>query len=311
MFQELRDQLTKASRILVTFHKDPDLDAIGSSLAMSAWLTSLGKDVTVYSDGFETGKFAWVPHIEWIASVLGASATFDTVLVMDCSNKSRIAAVESLADIFESATVINWDHHGDNSYFGDINLFTEISSMGEFVSTFFRVYDIAITPEIATLLYGAIVYDTGRFYYSNVDPQTFLMAAWLLENGAKPDVVSAAIYEQRNVSDMQALGVVLQRMVVDKRHQFAISYIDEGEPQIGHDGVDMMRTLSGVDVVVMLTQKSDGVKLNFRSKTDFSVSAFAKQFNGGGHQKAAGGFVPGRVTEVLDSVKAALCDALS
>jgi phosphoesterase RecJ-like protein len=54
--------------------------------------------------------------------------------------------------------------------------------------------------------------------------------------------------------------------------------------------VNVILSLEGIKVGVLIQEKSDGIKMSFRSKDGFFVNELAKQhFNGGGHKYAAGG----------------------
>jgi bifunctional oligoribonuclease and PAP phosphatase NrnA len=49
-------------------------------------------------------------------------------------------------------------------------------------------------------------------------------------------------------------------------------------------------SIGAVRFAVMITERSDEVKLSFRSKGNFDVNTFARTyFNGGGHFNASGG----------------------
>ena len=58
--------------------------------------------------------------------------------------------------------IINIDHHADNTEFGDLNIVHQISSVGELLTQLFSQLDWKISPEIASCLYAAIIFDTGK-----------------------------------------------------------------------------------------------------------------------------------------------------
>lgn len=292
----------RVERVLLTFHRDPDLDAVGAALGLAAYLTGLGKHVTVWSDRFDVTGFEFLHSVTDIANALPSLKQIDTIIVLDCSGFERVANWRAVSSILDTVTLINWDHHGDNQGFGDMNLVSDISSMGEYVTQFLMAVKADVTYEMAHNLYAAMVYDTGCFAFSNVSAGTFQTAAWLMEKGVSPDQVSQAIYEQRTIDTFHGLQTVFDRLVVNSKLRYAYSYLSEADPPIAHEAVDMIRTLKDMDVLIMFRVVADGIKINFRSKTDFDVSKFAKQFGGGGHAKAAGTFMTGRVDEVIATV---------
>jgi phosphoesterase RecJ-like protein len=57
--------------------------------------------------------------------------------------------------------------------------------------------------------------------------------------------------------------------------------------------------IEAVEFAALIIDRTERIKLSFRSKGDFDVNAFArKDFNGGGHKNAAGG----QSTETLEEV---------
>ena len=54
--------------------------------------------------------------------------------------------------------------------------------------------------------------------------------------------------------------------------------------------VNVILSLEGIKVGVLIQEKSDGIKMSFRSKDGIFINELAKQhFHGGGHKYAAGG----------------------
>src|SRR2546430_14069684 len=72
----------------------------------------------------------------------------------------------------------------------------------------------SLTPSIATNLFTAVHTDTGSFRYSNVTAETFRIAAALTAAGARPEVVSSALYERRAPDALRLLGEALARVRV-------------------------------------------------------------------------------------------------
>jgi phosphoesterase RecJ-like protein len=70
------------------------------------------------------------------------------------------------------------------------------------------------------------------------------------------------------------------------------------------DGVvEFPRSIEGVRMALLFREVSQGrVKVSLRSVGDVDVAAFAKEFGGGGHTKAAGLALHGSLAEVQATV---------
>ena len=119
-------------KIIVTVHKAPDYDAIGSLLAMGALLKYLGRDATLYSPDINIKQLKHLPGIKKIIRI--PKSEYDLGIFLDCSDQSRISHPN---DFPNTTKIMNIDHHQDNTHFGDINVVHNISSVGEILFNLF------------------------------------------------------------------------------------------------------------------------------------------------------------------------------
>ena len=165
------ERLRAASSVLVTTHAAPDGDAIGSELGIAGLLSALGKQVTVANRDPHPAALSFLPGTEKLTRVSDLpddlARAFDLVVVVDCPGLDR-PKVNGL----DRLPVVEIDHHLENGLFGEACLVDEeASAIGELVLEVIDAADVAITPEIATALYIALVTDTGDFRYSNTTPR--------------------------------------------------------------------------------------------------------------------------------------------
>jgi len=67
--------------------------------------------------------------------------------------------------------------------------------------------------------------------------------------------------------------------------------------------VDYPRAVAGVEVGLLFRQiPRKGIKVSFRSNGAVDVNALARQFGGGGHVRAAGALIKGRLDQVRQDV---------
>jgi phosphoesterase RecJ-like protein len=186
----------QSKHVLVTAHKNPDGDSLGSQLGLARLLKSQNIPCTIINEGTIPDKYMFLPGIDSVRKLNDISnpvPRFDTAVVIECSNLERIGDVQSAID--DECVIINIDHHQDNTLFGEINLKeVRASAAGEIVFDIIRQGSYPIDKAMATNLYTAILTDTGRFHYSSTTPHCLKVAADLLEYGADTVEITENIY---------------------------------------------------------------------------------------------------------------------
>ena len=314
--------LSSAKGVLITAHKDPDLDAVGSALGLWHLCRILGVPATVWLADSLPSDCGVLPGADGIVQRLPDMAGYDHVWVLDASNLNRVRDVAQLQAVIADRVLVNLDHHPDNSQFGQHNLAPIISSTSELVFwTFVHVSGAGI-PErhavstadlaaLATCLYAGICFDTGRFLHDNVTADTFHAAGELVAMGADLGLIRHHFFENKSAATYDFMRYVLNHMVVSSLGYVFIDIpLEIAEPEI--KSVDLIRDFEGATVALSFRETaSEGIKVSLRSKGDFNVSVFAAQFGGGGHVKAAGITLPEMsLSEARGRVLAALEAAL-
>lgn len=295
------DLIRGSHSVLISSHRDPDGDSIGSQLALAEFVESQGKSCQIVNQGDVPNKYKFLDPKQKIQNANSAKrekeleAIFDLVLVLDCTSLDRIGDVEELIPV--GAKLINMDHHPDNEGFGTFNyLEVEASAVGEIIFSLLKLSGFHLNPNVATQLYTAILTDTGRFKFSNTTPHCLRVCAELVESGADPKNVTNQIYFNRSLSFLKLLGSMLShpQIMLDGRI-CAMTVKQDLLSQLGVDPdemegvVDYSLFLKGVEIGLLFTEKEKGkTKVNLRSQNEFDVSKVAQVFGGGGHRNAAG-----------------------
>ena len=306
--------LRAADRVLVTTHENPDGDALGSLLATAIALRQLGKDVEMYLYGE-----APVPReyrfmgLDGVLRELPADVEERVLVAVDCAKADRIGTNADVVDRVKS--VVDIDHHHDNTRFGDVNLIVaDASSTGEVLRDVFRELGVELTPEIAEPLYIALVTDTGRFQYTNTTPKALRLAAELVEAGADVHRVFQGVYESVEFAKLKLLARALERaQVYDGGRVIVSNILREDFEQVNAPGsysegiIDYLRAVEGAQLVVLIREppRDEGPtrRVSLRASIDeLDVSAIARKSGGGGHRQAAGFSSEASVDEITDFV---------
>ena len=300
------EALSRAERVLITCHVNPDADALGSMIAVHRAMTGRGADSVMYLSG--SGAFA--PEYRFLTAMSEAftgeppqDASARTIIAVDCGNAERIGNDELVG---AAPFIINIDHHGDNSRFGDVNLVIgSASSTAEIIFAILGRMKIAIDLEMAKSLYAGILVDSGRFQYSSTTPTTFRVAAELIGLGVDHTAIFRQIYETTPLAKSRLLCRMFNNLTMACEGRLAIGVLEEEDfTGAGADGklteglVDSLRAIEGVRVGVLIyargSSEAEGrteteYRVSLRSSTDeINVQQIARAKNGGGHKQAAG-----------------------
>ncbi len=306
--------LNEAKTVLICGHIRPDGDCLGSMTALGLLLGALGKTVNYYYLGPVQSVFhdlAPAPPRDTFPKDLEV----DVTLCLDCSGKNRFGD-----DFAPRGTVVNIDHHYDNSAFGDINwIGPQYAAVGHMLTDFIEIsYPESWTPQIANALYLALATDTGGFRFSNTTAEVFDAASLLVKQGASPECVANAVWGSRSRESLNIEAAVLSSVTFECNGRLAWAaerwkLIEENGGEINEpDNLSStIRGIRGVEVAMLFRETAEGnLRASLRSRGDVDVSAIAHQFGGGGHPAAAGLTIEEPFDEARAKVVAAAVEAM-
>ena len=290
------ERLRSARRVLLTCHRNPDGDAIGSELALAELANAFGIGSVIVNRDPAPAALGELPGVE---SVVVADDlpddfpdAFDLVITVECPELDRAGF-----DGLDRLPILNIDHHMGNPAYGEVNfLDEEAPAVGEMVWTMFKVAGVAPSTDTAVNTYVALATDTGDFRYSNARPRAFRAAAEMVEIGADPPTISKWVHDGRSEGSVRLLGEALTTLRFGCDGRLASLAVDEAAfARAGADSTDteeiinIPRAIAGVEAVVFCKQWEPGVvKVSLRSRGDVDVRSVAASFGGGGHTNAAG-----------------------
>jgi bifunctional oligoribonuclease and PAP phosphatase NrnA len=313
--QAVVETLRAHDRFLVVTHENPDGDALGSLLATTLALRSLGKDAEMLlcGQGPVPREYAFM-HLDGLLRELPADAEERVLVAVDCAKADRIGP--DLSPVERTKLVVDIDHHHDNTRFGAVNLIVaDASSTGEVLRDVFAELGVEITPELAEPLYIALVTDTGRFQYSNTTAKSLRLAAELVEAGADVHAVFQQVYESVEFAKLKLLARALDRARVLEGGRIVVSHLlrtdfgEVGAVEPYSEGIiDYLRAVEGSELAVLIREppRDDGPvrRVSLRASADeLDVSAIARSFGGGGHRQAAGFSSEKSIDEITELVR--------
>lgn len=304
-FRQLHDALRKAESVLIVSDGRPDGDSLGSTTALYHWLKREGKYVRLFCIVPPPSGFLFLDGIhDMTANPDVFNHPYDVVITCDTTDAEHCGISEHLKRIPQKPLLAEFDHHNTNAFFGDINLVdTSACSTCEVVYRFFEAEHIAIDDKMATSLLTGLCTDTSHFSNAGTTAVGMEAAGNLCAAGARQTDILKNIVRNKTIPALRLWGTALERLKHIPELNLAVTYFKLEEIQKTEGGEEAVAGVSnflnaacaGVDTIIVLKEIPDGnTKASVRS-LDRDISILCKKLGGGGHKKAAGFTVPGKI----------------
>jgi bifunctional oligoribonuclease and PAP phosphatase NrnA len=310
MYNEFIRKIENYSHVGVLSHIRPDGDCIGSQVALCKWLEKKGLTATAFNDDEVSEDLQWllnnVPLKQPTDEMLSAC---DLFIMVDGNALHRFGM---FADWVEGKSVPLWmiDHHPDPEDSFDLSISVEhASSTCELIYNLIKHDNIdMIDREMAKALYTGIITDTGSLQFESVTPESVEIVADLLRRGKfTPNEVIDLIYSNKTLPQLRLLSMALETIQLFENNQIAVISVngemikETGTSYSDCEGfVNYPLSISGVKAAIFFKDFYDeGIRISLRSRSDIDVNAWAREFGGGGHKKAAGAWHKGPLDQAI------------
>lgn len=307
--EAIKQLLASPKKIAIIPHRNPDGDAMGSTLGLYHFLLQQNHEVTVISPNEFPDFLAWLPDSEKtlifekdIQNCTEKLKQADIVFTLDFNALHRVgdfmqATLEKL-----DTTYVMIDHHQlPDNYAKYTFSDTGYGSTCEMVYHFIHQLggENLINKTVATCIYTGIVTDSGSFRFPLTTSTTHRVVADLLDKGVDNPKIHNLLFDTSSYNRLQLLGRALQNMKL--LPEYKTSYITLSQEELDMFGyvkgdtegiVNYGLSLKGFDfTAIFIENKEEGIiKISFRSQGAFDVNQFSRtHFSGGGHINAAGG----------------------
>jgi phosphoesterase RecJ-like protein len=305
-------RLESLNKVLISTHAKPDGDALGSVLGLARILKANGKQAGIVRPDSLPRRYE--PFVE-AGDLLEAidEKEWDALVVLDCGDISRVE--DGAGKVAAAMAVINIDHHHSNTEFGEINwVDSKCSSTGEMIYRLAREAGWKISPPAAEALWVALVTDTGRFSYENTTPEVLNVAAELVAMGVPVSKINHTIYESVTLKGQRLRARAMASLEVCEDGAVALVRLGREDfeatgcgTEETEDIVNIPRSIEGAKIALLLyelpeEESKTSTKASFRTVEPYDAALICRTLGGGGHQRAAGCSVEGRLTEARETV---------
>ena len=310
---KLMSILKDARNVVITAHRGPDGDAMGSTLAWADYLMQLGKRVTVVLPTPCPDFLRWLPGARNVlyyskddmrAAATQAVQNADLICLLDFNALHRL---QDFAPVVErsKAKRIMIDHHEHPDTSCAEFIVSEPKACSTCELVFKLIYQLGgfekMTRSTAACIYCGMMTDTGGFTFNSTRPEIYFIISELLTKGIDKDRIYRNVFNNYSHWAIRLRGHLMSQKLnyIEDMHAsyFAISRMDMEEYHFRKGDaeglVNIPLSIKGMKLSISLredTQTDNVVWVSLRSVDDFPCNEMAAQFfNGGGHKNASGG----------------------
>ena len=310
IFDKLTKKIREYEKIIITSHKNPDLDGLTSSIVLASIARKFNKEAFVYlnEENISTTK---------VKELVGTSYFIDKynvdkntlLIIVDTSSELYISSEKMLED-FQHIVVI--DHHEisenniENVEMRYIN--NNLSSIIEFMTYYLKYLNFKIEENLATLMLAGLEIDTNSFNMKTT-AETYKAASILMEMGA------SAILKQDLLRNSRE--EILKRYELIKK-SYVYKDIISICPLTGlHNPVELAQiadellSFKNIEITFCLGLiNKDEVRISIRTRGKYNAKAIASKLNGGGSLTSSAAVLTISVKECEEKIKEIVRDIL-
>lgn len=311
LFTKAYDLIKASNNILVTTHEQPDGDALGSVCLIAEVLTLINKKYQLYCYDQINRQYDFLPHWEKFKNSY-KNFDFDLIIILDCGNVERTKLEKEILSRRPGQIVIEIDHHPKIKDYADLEIRDSAAAAAtEILYYFLKANKIKINRDLASCVLTGILTDTGNFLYPSTSPETVNIASEMLIKGAKLPQIMENTWRNKSIASMKTWGKAMSRLKINKQYNFGFTVLksEDVPAEVTEEELEGMSgflsNLNAVNGIMLLRELPDGrIKGSLRtSKPNVDISKLARALGGGGHAKASGFTVEGKIEETANGWK--------
>jgi phosphoesterase RecJ-like protein len=287
----LFEKIQKFDNIIISKHKTPDWDALGSAEGLRNIISDNFKNKNIFVVGATLDGTGLSDDEKLTPEIIKAAL----LITVDTANIERLD-FENFGDVKESFRI---DHHINNTPYTDFEyIFSDAIACTQVITLWANEMQLKISKTAAEYLYRGLLTDSNRFAYRNTDERTFEAAKILTRCGINIAEITQDIYK-RTLRQAQWSAEAFGRIVIDAETKFAYiiaDYKDIKKYNLTNDefksALGAMGNIIEIDVWALIYEltETSGIKVSLRSKK-IDINKIAMKYGGGGHLLASGGYL--------------------
>ncbi|MGL4343138.1 MAG: DHH family phosphoesterase [Metamycoplasmataceae bacterium] len=294
IYKEINKLISQHENIVIFHHINPDGDCLGSQFGLKKLIQDnyLNKNVYVIGNSENVLNFMEFKHDEIPNEDILKNAL---AIIVDANYSNRIKNSELLLN-GKIKNILRIDHH---PYSDDLN--TVFSWVDEsYVASCEQITELAmklnwkISQEAAEYLYLGLITDSGRFFYEKTSSRTHEIASFLFKQKINFFEIHKKM-SQRSLKEITFLKEVLSNYQYEEKVIYYFLSQDKiKQLKLENNEMNRVDFLANIDNfhiwIFFIEQDDKKIRVRIRSNGPI-INKLAEEFNGGGHQLAAGAFL--------------------
>lgn len=320
-YQQAAQKVEAAHKILLVTHYNPDGDGLSCVCAMAEYLKLIQKDFYLYCYSQPATTFEFLPNLEQIhfhnetqvGSDLPQFESFDLIIVFDCGSLSRTRLETEISSRTANQFVLEFDHHPKMEDYSDLEIRDQhAAATTELVYHFFKINHLKMNKNIANCLLTGILTDTANFLYPSTSELTIKISSEMLSLGAKLPQITENTLRTKSLEAMKLWGKIMSNLQINPKYNLAMTVLTQKDlngSSINSEELEglsnFLGNLYGVKAIMLLREEADGnIRGSLRTADQATdLSSLAHLLGGGGHAKAAGFTITGKLIKTENSWK--------
>lgn len=303
LFKKAYSLIKNVNNILIVTHENPDGDAVASVCLMAEIAKEAGKTYWLYCHNSINYQNEFLPHLDEFKNYYD-KFDFDLIIALDCGSVKRTKLEKEILSRRANQLVLEIDHHPKTENYANLEIRDDrAAATTEILYYFLKANKIKINKNLANCILTGILTDTGNFLYPSTSPKTINIASEMLVLGARLPQIMENTWRNKSLASIKAWGKALSRLKINRQYNLGFTVLTSQDvpAEITEEELEGMAgflsNLHGVNAIMLLREMPDGtIKGSLRAtKPNINIARLAQSLGGGGHAKAAGFTVEGRL----------------
>lgn len=279
---------------VITTHINADFDCLGGMAAAARLYPGA---LLAFPGSQEKGVRDFISHHpDYLPLITRAKLInldeITRLIIVDCQHAGRIGRFSEILHR-PGLQVHIYDHHPstEDSIPASQGVIRNCGSVSTILAIILMERGVKLGPEEATLMMLGIYEDTGRLLFQPTSRDDYLAAAWLLEQGARLNIVADFISQELTAQQVDLMNTLLKNLKttcingvnISIAHASCDTYVAD-LAALAH----VMRDMENLDALFLVVAMDKHVYIVARSRiNEVNAGEILRRFHGGGHATAA------------------------
>lgn len=290
LFDKLNRLIEKYNNFIIMGHSNPDLDVLGSSLALYEIIKIKNKNafISIDKDNIDKYNDSIVKSISKVDFNYINENNYQKVLnnclliIVDLHQQERLEIPSILNSKIDTIVI---DHHIMNKNYIKNNILlyndTTLSSIIELMTYYAEYCKIKLSSFVSTIMLAGIEIDTNN-YNLKTTANTYIAASYLMNMGADT-ILKQEILKETKDNYIRRADYIKNSFMINGRIAMCILNDICKKEELAEIADELLKFVNVEASFVIGELYNGNIGISARSIGNYDVEKIMKSFNGGGH----------------------------